>query len=99
MDKRVPAVNLGVLVPKRHARRAVTRNLIRRQVRAVFTRYAASLPDGSWLVRLRAPFARSEFISAASDALARAMRDELELLVARACRNVAARPRPTVDAA
>lgn len=99
VDKRVPAVNLGVLVPKRHARRAVTRNLIRRQVRAVFTRHAASLPEGSWLVRLRAPFARSEFISAASDALARAMRDELELLVARVCRNVAARQRPTADAA
>jgi ribonuclease P protein component len=99
VDKPMATVMLGVLVPKRHARRAVTRNLIRRQVRAAFTRHAPSLPDGSWLVRLRAPFARSEFVSAASDALARALRDELELLVARACRNAAARPQPTAEAA
>jgi ribonuclease P protein component len=97
VDKDPGKLALGILVPKRHARRAVTRNLIRRQVRAVFARHAARLPGGSWLVRLRAPFARSEFVSAASTALARALRDELERLVARACRN--GTPRPTAEAA
>ena len=97
VDKDPGKVTLGILVPKRHARRAVTRNLVRRQVRAVFAHHAACLPGGSWLVRLRAPFARSEFVSAASTALARALRDELERLVARACRN--GTPRPTAEAA
>jgi ribonuclease P protein component len=73
-------VRLGVLVPKRHARRAVTRNLIRRLVRALFIRQVAALPTGHWLVRLKAPFAPAVFVSAASPALARAVRQELERL-------------------
>ncbi len=47
---------LGCVVPKRHAKRAVTRNCLKRQVRGAFQRHAHSLPDGLWLVRLRAPF-------------------------------------------
>jgi ribonuclease P protein component len=98
VDKPAFTMTLGILVPKRHERRAVTRNLIRRQVRAVFMRHAASLPAGSWLVRLRAPFARAEFVSAASRALARALRDELEPLVARAGRNGAPRSQVVAEA-
>ena len=45
---------LGCVVPKRHARRAVTRNLLKRQIRASFERHATGLPGGLWLVRLRA---------------------------------------------
>ncbi|MFG5410316.1 ribonuclease P protein component [Piscinibacter sakaiensis] len=74
---------LGMVVPKRHAKRSVTRNLVKRQIRAVFDdvglagERAAGLRPGLWVVRLRAPIDRSRFPSAASDALRRAMRDEL----------------------
>jgi ribonuclease P protein component len=74
----------GCVVPKRHARRAVTRSLLKRQVRSVFERLASSLPDGLWLVRLRAPFVRQDFISARSTLLATAARIELEGLLTRA---------------
>ena len=74
-------VCLGVAVPKRHARRAVTRNLIRRLVKVVFTRHLAEVPAGHWLVRLRSPFAAREFVSANSQVFARAVRSELEKLV------------------
>ena len=69
------------MVPKRHARRAVTRNLIKRLARAVFAAQAERLPRGLWLLRLRAPFAPRDFVSAHSRALAQTVRDELERLV------------------
>ncbi len=74
---------LGCLVPKRQARRAVTRSLLKRQARAAFARHAARLPRGLWLLRLRQPFAAEQFPSAASEALARAVRAELDQLLAR----------------
>ena len=75
---------IGCVVPKRHARRAVTRSLLKRQIRASFDRHAASLPGGLWLVRLRAGFAVTEFVSARSTALAQAARAELDGLLAQA---------------
>jgi ribonuclease P protein component len=45
-----------MVIPKRHARRAVTRNAIRRLVRAVVRELASRLPPGAWLVRLRTGF-------------------------------------------
>ncbi len=75
---------VGCVVPKRHARRAVTRNLLKRQIRASFDRHAASLPGGLWLVRLRAGFSTAEFVSARSVALAQAARAELDGLLAQA---------------
>jgi len=74
---------LACIVPKRHARRAVTRSLLKRQIRQTFSRHAASLPAGQWLVRLRSGFAVAAFPSAASPALAGAARAELEQLMAR----------------
>jgi ribonuclease P protein component len=87
-EKPVDGCWLGTVVPKRHARRAVTRNLFKRQIRAVFETGAAALPPGLWVVRLRAPFDRKQFISASSDALRLAARTELTQLVGR----VAKRP-------
>lgn len=75
---------LGCVVPKRHARRAVTRSLLKRQVRGVFVKYAEGLPAGLWLVRLRAPFDKAQFVSARSEALAQAAWRELDGLLARA---------------
>lgn len=75
---------LGAVVPKRHARRAVTRSLLKRQIRAVFQRHRASLPCGLWVVRLRSQFGRDRFPSAASDALCQAAAEELAALLFRA---------------
>ncbi len=89
VDNSGPRLALGIVVPKRHARRAVTRNLIRRVVRAVFALNAQALPAGRWLVRLKGPFAAREFVSAASPLLAAAVRDEIERLVATVLRRPA----------
>ncbi|MDI4635669.1 ribonuclease P protein component [Pelomonas sp. V22] len=85
-EKPVEGCWLGTVVPKRHAKRAVTRNLFKRQIRAVFETGAATLPPGLWVVRLRAPFDRKQFVSASSDALRSAARSELAQLVSRVAR-------------
>ncbi len=74
---------IGCVVPKRHARRAVTRSLLKRQIRSAMQRHAPVLPAGLWLVRLRAPFVVTEFVSARSAALAAAARHELDGLLRR----------------
>lgn len=79
---------LGTVVPKRHARRAVTRNLIKREIRGAAQRLASDaqpLASGMWVVRLRAPFDRAVFASAASVALRSAARQEIEALLSQ-CR-------------
>ncbi len=78
---------LGTVVPKRHARRAVTRSLLKRLIRVAFSETeAAALPPGLWVVRLRAPFDRKLFPSASSDALRAAVRAELQQLMHRLTR-------------
>jgi len=88
-DLSAPASWIGAVVPKRHARRAVTRSLLKRQIYAAVERHRGRLAPGLWIVRLRSPFDRSHYISAASTALARAARAELDELLA------AATPRST----
>lgn len=75
---------LGTVVPKKHARRSVTRTLLKRQIRAVLSCRARSLSSGLWVVRLRAPFDSARFSSAASGQLQCAARAELESLLASA---------------
>jgi ribonuclease P protein component len=75
-------VHLGLVVPKRHAKRAVTRNLVRREARAQMTRCADRLPPGDWVLRLRAPFDRQTYGSAASAALLSVVREEMSRLIA-----------------
>lgn len=74
---------LGVLIPKRWARHAVTRNAIRRQIYTCAAALQPPLPARAWVVRLRSGFARAQFRSASSDALKRAVRDELTTLLGR----------------
>jgi ribonuclease P protein component len=71
---------LGLVVPKRHAKRAVTRTLLKRRIRAAVGN-ACGLPAGMWVVRLRSPFSRTEFVSAASDRLDAVVSDELATLM------------------
>ena len=77
---------LGCVVPKRHAKRAVTRSLLKRQVRGAFERHESGLPQGIWLVRLRQGYPVSAFPSARSPALQLAARIELDQLFTRALR-------------
>lgn len=72
---------LGALVPKRWARRAVTRNTIRRQIYETSRSWTGPLPQAAMVVRLRAEFSRKQFISATSDALKLAVRTELQALM------------------
>ena len=76
---------VGAVVPKRHARRSVTRSLLKRQIRCAVSRQPR-LPGGLWVVRLRAPFRPDQYVSAASAALSQAARDELDGLLAAAVR-------------
>lgn len=75
---------IGALVPKRWAKRAVTRNAIKRQIYTVSQTIEPPLPAAAHVVRLRAGFDRQQFASATSDALKRAVRGELQDLFARA---------------
>ncbi|VTU39873.1 ribonuclease P [Variovorax sp. PBL-H6] len=75
---------IGAMVPKRWARRAVTRNAIKRQIYRMSTAAGSALPPAAHVVRLRAGFDRKEFHSASSDKLNAAVRAELQQLLERA---------------
>ena len=80
------AVWLGAMVPKRWARRAVTRNTIKRQIYAISEQFEIRLPCAAHVVRLRSGFDRKQFISATSTLLKQALRLELEQLFERAAK-------------
>lgn len=78
---------LGLVVPKRLARRAVTRNLVKRLGRAGLAEQLAGtqpLPPGLWVLRLRSPIDRKQFPSARSEPLRLALREDLATLWRRA---------------
>jgi ribonuclease P protein component len=76
---------LMLVVPKRHARRAVTRNLVKRQMREAARRHAGRWRGATLLIRLRGAFDPRQFPSAASSAALRsAVRGELDTLFDRA---------------
>jgi ribonuclease P protein component len=77
---------IGALIPKRWARRAVTRNAIRRQIYAVCNDPSCLLSHAAHVVRLRSAFDKKKYPSASSDALKQAVRGELQQLFARAQR-------------
>ena len=72
---------LGAMVPKRWARRAVTRNAIKRQIYAVSADFQHLYLQAAFVVRLRRDFSRAEFVSASSVALRSAVRGELQSLL------------------
>ena len=78
---------LGAMVPKRWAKRAVTRNAIKRQIYSVSSEIETTLAAQAHVVRLRAAFDRGQYISASSDALKRAVRLELQQLFAQVARS------------
>jgi len=80
----VRGVWLGAMVPKRWAKRAVTRNTIKRQIYTVTAEFESLLTESAHVVRLRAAFDRAQFVSATSDALKSSVRVELVSLLVRA---------------
>ncbi len=68
---------LGAMVPKRWAKRAVTRNTVKRQIYSLGAEFAPLLKEKAHLIRLRRDFDRKIFVSATSDALKAAVRQEL----------------------
>ena len=72
------------MAPKRWARRAVTRNAIKRQIYTVAAALEPQWQVAAYVVRLRATFDRKHFVSASSDAMKAAVRAELLQLFARA---------------
>ena len=77
---------VGALIPKRWAKRAVTRNAIKRQIYAVSSDLEPQLAQAAHVVRLRSAFDHVKFPSASSEALKQAVRSELQQLFARAAR-------------
>lgn len=76
-------LSVGVVVAKRFAKRAVMRNLIKRQVYALceLHRDALLAAGGRWVFRLKAPVDRAQFHSPSSEALKTAVRQEIEHLL------------------
>ena len=74
---------IGALVPKRWAKRASTRNAIRRQVYRIGADAEPLLAARACVVRLRAAFDRAYFHSPSSNMLKKTVYSELEQLFAR----------------
>jgi ribonuclease P protein component len=72
---------IGAVVPKRWARKSVTRNLIKRQIYALSIEELATLPQADRVIRLRKTFDTHQFCSASSENLKKAVRDELQKLI------------------
>jgi ribonuclease P protein component len=79
----VDAVWMGAMVPKRWAKRAVTRNTIKRQIYSLSAEFESAFSKAAYVVRLRTGFDRKHFVSATSEALKEAVRLELHQLFAR----------------
>ncbi len=68
------------MVPKRWAKRAITRNTIKRQIYCIGESFGDRLPSQAHVVRLSKGFDRAVFTSATSEALKLAVRAEIEAL-------------------
>lgn len=77
----VQDVWLGAMVPKRWAKRAVTRNTIKRQIYCIGESLGDRLLSQAHVVRLRKSFDRAVYTSATSEVLKLAVRAEIEELL------------------
>jgi ribonuclease P protein component len=75
---------IGAMVPKRWARRAVTRNLIRRQIYSLAQDHLTGEPAWAYVVRLRRSFPIQGFVAASSAPLKQAVRTQLLALLTQA---------------
>lgn len=89
----VQAVWFGAMIPKRWAKRAVTRNAIRRQIYNLSSAMQSNFPEAAHVVRLRSTFDRQQYLSASSDVLKAGVRSELQQLFV--CQSPTPAPRGT----
>jgi ribonuclease P protein component len=82
---------LGLVIGKKHAPRAVTRNLIKRLAREAFRLRRAELGGWDILLRLHTKIDRKAMPSAKSPPLRTLCRDEIDMLLDRAVREAARR--------
>jgi len=82
---------LGLVIAKKFAPRAATRNLMRRLAREAFRTHRTELHGFDILLRLHTRFDRKALPSAASPALKQLCRSEIALLVTRAVHNASRR--------
>lgn len=75
---------LGVVLPKKWAKKAVTRNGLRRQLYQVFSQYKDQLPQGRYVIRQTAAWSVAVYPSAWSDALRWVVRQEIIELIEKA---------------
>ena len=75
---------VGAMAPKRWAKRAVTRNAIKRQIYQVSQGFEPSFAKAAYVVRLRTGFDGAKFASATSAELKAQVRRELNQLFAQA---------------
>lgn len=92
----VKAIWLGAMTPKRWAKRAVTRNAIKRQIYTVSASLTTPIPQAAFLIRLRREFSRKDYDSASSIALKQAVRAELLVLMQAGWPTHASTPDPEV---
>jgi ribonuclease P protein component len=85
VSRQTPMPGVGAMVPKRWAKRAVTRNLIKRQIYIAASQHEAMLRPHAHVVRLRTSFDSAKFISASSDRLKQEVRAEIEGLFKVVC--------------
>lgn len=77
---------MGAMAPKRWAKRAVTRNTIKRQIYSVSSEFSEQLAVAAFVVRLRRAFDKKTFPSATSEPLRQAIRSEIQALMTAAVR-------------
>lgn len=75
---------LGAMVPKRWARRAVTRNLLKRQIYSLAEQHLQAQTHRAFVVRLRQSFSSQQFPAGSSLQLKLAVRLQLLSLYAKA---------------
>jgi ribonuclease P protein component len=78
---------IGAMVPKRWAKRAVTRNAIKRQIYTVSADFSPKQRQAAFVVRLRRDFSRKVYLSASSEQLKQAVRMELVALMLEGARH------------
>ncbi|MGF6722832.1 ribonuclease P protein component [Paraburkholderia sp. GAS41] len=89
---------LGLVIGKKYAPRAVTRNLVRRLAREAFRLRRAEFGGWDVLLRLHTRFDKKAMPGASSPPLKTLCRSEIEELLNKAAREIARREAPPADA-
>ncbi|WP_074766207.1 ribonuclease P protein component [Paraburkholderia fungorum] len=89
---------LGLVIGKKYAPRAATRNLVRRIAREAFRLRRAELGGWDVLLRLHTRFDKKALPSASSPSLKALCRSEIEALLDKAAREITRREAPPAEA-